>query len=68
MTFYDVFFNDGGKERITVAAMSTEQYRLANGGKSNADLALDQVREKFPNRYPVKIVRVTTGQVIWHKS
>ena len=65
MTFYKVFFQDGTWEQIVLQAMASEQFRLANGGESNAQLALKQAREKFPGRTPIRLERSMTGRVEW---
>ncbi len=68
MTFYTMLFADGGEEILTLSAMSTEKFRIANGGKSNKDLALEQISEKWPDRVAVKLIRTMTRETIWSEN
>jgi hypothetical protein len=68
MTFYQVHFDDGTNTRMALNTMSTEEFRLANGGKSNKTLALEQAKQQFPKRNITKITRTATGETIWKLS
>lgn len=58
MNIYEVHFEDGSTERMTVVFMATEEYRLANGGLSNKQTAIKMAREKYPGRSIKKITRL----------
>ena len=71
MNIYDVYFADGGHERETIVFMATEQFRLAHAfdwAKTNTELALKQIREKYPQRQVVRLVRTMTGATVWEES
>lgn len=68
MIFYIAYFDGFNPEQVILSVMATEEYRLANGGKSNLDLILEKIKKDFPNRKLTKLVRTTTGQVVWEAS
>lgn len=68
VTIYLVTFADGAAITLPVSAMSTQEYRLANGGKSNLDLVREQLQKHYPKKRAVKIRRGLTGEVIWEEE
>jgi hypothetical protein len=67
MTFYTIYFEDGGEEQLVLSTMSTEAFRLAHGGETNVALALKQAKLTWPKRKPCKLVRKLTNKVVWKK-